>query len=82
MLRVRLGSAVYQFTFLVADTLAVPVIIGTCFMTKHVISIRCIEQYVQFTRAKLPILATHTREKAFADIGDNEPRDDPNRLQA
>ena len=82
MLRVRLSSAVYQVTFLVADTVAVPVIIGTCFMTKHVISIRCIDQYVQFTRAKLPILAMHDREEKFIDLNDNETLDDPNRLHA
>ena len=80
MLRVRLSSSVYQVTFLVADTLAVPVIIGTCFMTKHVISIRCIDQYVKFTRAKLPILATHNREEKFVDLNDNETLDDLNRL--
>lgn len=82
MVRVRFCYEVYLVALLVADTLAVPVISGTCFMRKHIVSIRFIDEYVQSTQAKPAILATHSLEETFIDLEYNETREETTRRQA
>ena len=57
LLRVRLGSATYLVLFVVAEHLAVSVIIGTSFMNRNVKGIRCMDEWIYLTRSKVPILA-------------------------
>ena len=59
VLRVRLGSATYRVLFVVAENLAVSVIVGTRFMNRNVKGIVCMEQWIYLTRSKVPILAQH-----------------------
>ena len=58
-LRVRLGSATYRVFFVVAEHLAVGVIIGTSFMNRNEKGIMCMDQWIYLTRSKVPILAQH-----------------------
>ena len=57
-LRVRFRNSVFLTTFVIADRLAVDIILGTCFLNKHVRAIECSEGRVQFLKkdTKLPIL--------------------------
>ena len=57
VLCVRLGSATYRVLFVVAEHLAVSVIIGTSFMNRNVKGIMCMDEWIYFTRSKVPILA-------------------------
>ena len=56
VLRVRLGSATYRVLFVVAEHLAVSMIIGTSFMNRNVKGIMCMDQWIYLTRSKVPIL--------------------------
>lgn len=57
-LRVRFGNFVYHTVFYVADRLAVPAILGTVFLNRYVVAIRCMEQRVQFHQGPVvPILS-------------------------
>ena len=47
-LRVRFGSHVYRQLFYVTPNLAVPALLGTEFLNRHVRAILCMEQKVQF----------------------------------
>ena len=58
-LRVRLGSATYRVLFVVAEHLAVSLIIGTSFMNRNVKGIMCMDQWIYLTRSKIPILPQH-----------------------
>ena len=57
VLRVRFGSAMYRVSFLVAERLAVSVIIGTAFMNRHIRGIMCMDGEIKLTRATIPILS-------------------------
>ena len=57
-LRVRFGNYVYHTVFYVANRLAVPAILGTVFLNRYVVAIRCMEQRVQFHQGPvIPILS-------------------------
>ena len=66
-LRVRFGPSMYRVAFLVAERLAVSVIIGTSFMNRHVRGIMCMDGEIWLTRAKIPILSRHPRRKPGAE---------------
>ena len=59
VLRVRLGSATYRVLFVVAEHLAVSVIVGTSFMNRNVKGIMRMDQWIYLTGSKVPILAQH-----------------------
>ena len=67
VLRVRFGSAMYQVSSLVAERLAVSVIIGTAFMNRHVHRIMCIDGAIKLTRATIPILSQHHGQKPYVE---------------
>ena len=46
----------YRVSFLVAERLAVSVIIGTAFMNRHVRGIMCMDGEIKLTRATIPIV--------------------------
>lgn len=54
----RLGDTVYRFKFLIADPLAVNVLVGTWVLNKRVIAMRCMAQQVCLRGATIPILGT------------------------
>lgn len=56
----RLGDAVFRVNFIFADQLAVDLLLGTYFLTKHVLSIQCTKQRVRFRHEPIPILETNT----------------------
>ena len=72
VLRVRLGSATYLVLFVVAEHLAVSVIIGTSFMNRNVKGIMCMEQWIYLTRSKVPILAQHQGLRQVSEGGNHE----------
>ena len=58
LIRARFGNSLFHMSFVVADSLAVDVIIGTRFMNQHVDAIECRRQCVKLHRGcVLPILA-------------------------
>ena len=57
----------YRIAFLVAERLAVSVIIGTSFMNRHVRGIICMDGEIWLTRAKIPILWRHPRRTPGAE---------------
>ena len=61
-LRVRFKNTIFTATFIVADKLAVDVILGTCFMNKNVKAIECMTGKIVFQRNKtrVPILDSRT----------------------
>ena len=65
LLRVRFGNALYRVSFLVAETLAVPVVLGTQFMNRHIDAIRCIAGRIDFTGDTLPIIGRGDRDKPW-----------------
>ena len=67
VLRVRFGSAMYRIAFLVAERLAVSVIIGTSFMNRHVRGIMCMDGEIRLTRATIPILSRHHERKPYVE---------------
>ena len=57
-LRIRFGNTMYRVPFIVADKLAVNVIIGTRFMNQYVDAIECRTQTIRpFRVATIPILS-------------------------
>jgi len=81
-LRLRLGNTLFRAKFFVAPTLAVPVIVGTAFMNRHVEAIRCRRQVVELFRGStIPILATGTGasplERDDADAAPSQPTEGP-----
>ena len=57
-LRIRFGNFVYHTVFYVANRLAVPAILGTVFLNRYVVAIRCMEQRIQFHQGPVvPILS-------------------------
>ena len=56
VLRVRFGNSMYRVSFLVAEKLSVPIILGTQFTNRHVDAIRCILGRVDFAHDSIPIL--------------------------
>lgn len=58
LLRIRLGDAVYRVKFIIADHMAVDVLVGTCFLNRHVLSIKCEAQQVRPLGSTIPILDT------------------------
>ena len=51
LIRARLGNSLFHMPFVVANSLAVDVIIGTRFMNRHVDAIECRRQYVKVHRS-------------------------------
>ena len=74
VLRVRLGSATYRVLFVIAEHLAVSVIIGTSFMNRNVKGIMCIDQWTYLKRSKVPILAQHQglRQLSEGDLQESQ----------
>ena len=57
-IRARIGNSLYHHPFIIAESLAVDVIIGTRFMNQHVDSIECRRQCIKLHRGSvLPMLA-------------------------
>ena len=67
VLHVRFGSAMYRVSFLVAERLAVIVIIVTAFMNRHLRGIMCMDGEIKLTRATIPILSRHHGLEPYAE---------------
>jgi len=78
-LRLRFGNRVYQTKFYAVDRLAVPVLVATAFMNKHVDAIRCRLQRIEFYRgAHIPIVAELEGQAHYLDLPPSPGTDDPN----
>ena len=87
LIRARFGNSLFHMPFVVADSLALEVIIGTRFMNQHVDAIECRRKCVKLHRGcVLPILARNhdgifTKTNPVARRGDqsetNELKDQP-----
>ena len=56
-MKLRLANRMYTIPFLVAENLAVEVLLGTTFLNKHINAIRCVEQVVELSNEEsIPIL--------------------------
>ena len=64
-LRIRFGNTTYRLPFIVADKLAVNIIIGTRIMNRYVDAIECRTQTISLFRgAKIPILSRTNQRNA------------------
>ena len=78
LIRARVGYSLFHMPFVVADSLAVDVIIGTRFMKQHVDAIECRRQCVKLHRAcVLPILSRN-HDGTFAKTNPVARRRDQN----
>ena len=66
-LRVRFGPSMYRVAFLVAERLAVSVIIGNSFMNRRVRGIMCMDGDIWLMRAKIPIILRYPRRTPGAE---------------
>ena len=57
----------YRVSFLVAERLAVSVIIGTAFMNRHVRGIMSMDGEIKLTRATIPILSQYHGRKPYVE---------------
>ena len=82
-LHLRLGDATYRVNFIIADRLAVDVLVGTSFLNKHVLAIQCAKQRVRLRGETIPILGQN-RERGVpraqkGTAGEDEEDDVVNR---
>ena len=73
-LRVRLGNGVYRATFLVAERLSCPTILGTAFLNQNVDAIRCRAGVVELLRSTVPILGHGTADEPVVEQPVNRKR--------
>ena len=78
LIRARFGNSLFHKPFVVADSLAVDVIIGTLFMNQHIDAIECQRQCVKLHRGcVLPILARN-HDGTLLKTNPVDRRKDPN----
>ena len=71
VLRIRFGNTTYRVPFLVADKLAVEVIVGTRFMNRYVDAIECRKQTIRLNRGgTIPILSRHGARRTHEGSND------------
>ena len=75
MLRIRLGNSTYRVPFIVADKLAINVIIETRFMNHYVDAIECRTQTIRLFRgATIPILSRRNQRNTNTKYESEQPR--------
>ena len=76
-LLVRLGNHTFRVPFLVAERLAVGVLLGTAFHNTHIQNIKCIEQMIDFPNGEtIPILEHNSPSGAVATSEEGAPTPD------
>ena len=74
LIRARFGNSLYHLPFVVAESLAVDVIIGTRFMNQHVESIKCRRQCVKLHRGSVPPILARQSDGTFTRISPVDKR--------
>ena len=71
-LRIRFGNTAYRVPFIVADKLAVKVIIGTRFMNRYIDAIECLTQTIRLFRGATITILSRTNQRNASTKYKNE----------